>query len=180
MVETQFRLLRIIFELVNLNSDVDSSYLPAGPVFGFSRRATKQNKTKQTTKGLGNAHFAGRDSGYAHFAGAGWAPPVFSTPSHDHIQVSEDHIRVFDDHLRVFDVQKYTFRVRKWPPEVENRFWPPLKWCLKVEKADFDIKSGRNTAKSIKNDQTNTKNLLFILCMSTIIILCIPFLGRGQ
>ena len=45
--------------------------LPAEPVFDFSCRATKN---KQTTKRLGNAHFAGRAGGYAHFAGAGRAP----------------------------------------------------------------------------------------------------------
>ena len=74
-------------------------------------RVEQPNKAKQnkTTKRLGNAHFAGRAGGYAHFAGAGRAPPVFSTTSHDQIQVFEDHIRVFDDHIRVFDVQKYAF-----------------------------------------------------------------------
>ena len=104
--------------------------LPAEPVFGFSRRATKN----KTTKRLGNAHFAGRAGGYAHFAGAGRAPPVFSTPSHQHdarrrrqrgcggrspppdtpciwvfevhIGVFEVHIGVFEDHIQVFDDRK--------------------------------------------------------------------------
>ena len=37
---------------------------------------------KKKTKRFGNAHFAGMACGCAHFVGAGWAPPVFSMPSH--------------------------------------------------------------------------------------------------
>ena len=90
--------------------------VPEGNVYRRSRSLVfrvEQPKQNKTTKRLGNAHFAGRAGGYAHFAGAGRAPLVFSTHSHDHIQVSEDHIRGFDDHIRVFDVQTYTFRARK-------------------------------------------------------------------
>ena len=100
----------------------------------------EQPKTKQTTKRLGNAHFAGRAGGYAHFVGAGRAPPVFSTPSHQHdarrrrqrgvrgakpsarytpYMVFEVHTWVFEGHIRFsktiygFSTTTYEFSMSK-------------------------------------------------------------------